>query len=1117
NPQQALKDKGVIDSGCSKHMIGNMSYLSNFEELHGGYVTFGGNPKGGKITGKDLLLPIPFWAEAINTACYVQNRVLVTKPHNKTHYELLHDRLPSIGFMRPFVYPVTILNTLDPLGKFQRKVNEGFLVGYSVCSKSFRVFNSRTRIIQETLHVNFIENKPNVTGSGPAWLFDIDSLSQTMNYHPVIAENQTNSNASFPDTEKAREEGTQTYKYVSPDIHSSSSGAQTRKQGDKTKNKDKGKSLVVTIIGFRDLNAKLKECNNNSSNGVNAASSLVSTAGQNSINSTNDFSAAGPSNVAMPNLEDLSHSNDADDVVAEADINNMESIISIRSMARAVRDQGGISQMFNKDFHTCMFACFLLQEKPKRVHQALKDPSWIEAMQEKLLQFKMQKVWILVDLPYGKRAIGTKWVYINKKDERGIVIRNKARLVAQGHTQEEGIDYEEVKQKKDGIFISQDKYVAEILRKFRLFEGKLASTPIDAEKPLLKDSYGEDVDVHTYSQENFRYLKGKPYLGVWYLKDSPFNLVAYSDSDYAGASLDRKSTTEGCQFLGCRSISWQCKKQIVVATSLTEAEYIAAASGCCYLRIVVIEIDVLNILSDALSITTNDAAEGFEQIIDFLSGSYIHYAVTLSPHIYISCIKQFWKSVSVKRSGDVTSLVRNVDNSSKFYMYPRFIQLIIQAQVGDLSTHTTLFISPALTQKVFANMRRVRKGFSGVETPFFEGMIADRQPAEEELGAEQVQVDTAVAAAVVEDVVEDVAEDVAHMATPSPPPHGILSPPQEPSLPPQQPHVTPSAPTQGEAFPRLEIVKLKARVKKLEKTDKVKSSKFRRLRKVGASRKIESSDDMEDVFNQGRMMNEDEGIKLVKDAEIAESEGRQADKQAEIYNIDLDHSSKVLSMQEDDSEVQEVVEVVTTAKLITEVVTAAATQAVAAYTRRRKEVIIRDLEEELSLKTSVETPKDKGKGIMIKAPKPIKKKDQIEMDAEYARKLQEEIDRDHDRFNKDVDWDAAMDHEMESEDQEIIKSINETPAQKAAKRRKLSEEAQEAEDLRKRLEVVKDEDDVFVEATPLASKVPVVDYHIVLIDNKPSFKIIRADETHHLYISFATLLKNFDREDLETL
>nr|GFC08735.1 hypothetical protein [Tanacetum cinerariifolium] len=193
-------------------------------------------------------------------------------------------------------------------------------------------------------------------------------------------------------------------------------------------------------------------------------------------------------------------------------------------------------------------------------------------------------------------------------------------------------------------------------------------------------------------------------------------------------------------------------------------------------------------------------------------------------------------------------------------------------------------------------------------------MIADRQPAKEELGAEQVQVDAVVAAA----IVEDVAEDVDHMATPLPPPHGISSPPQEPSSHPQQQSVTPLAPTQGEAFLatfQLETVKLKERVKKLEKTNKVKSLKLRRLRKVGVSRQIESSDDMEDVFNQGRMMNEDKGIELG--------------------------------------------------------------------------VTIRDPEEELPLKTHAETPKvkDKGKGILVEAPKAMKKKDQIEMDAEYARKV----------------------------------------------------------------------------------------------------------------------------------
>nr|GEV11435.1 hypothetical protein [Tanacetum cinerariifolium] len=122
---------------------------------------------------------------------------------------------------------------------------------------------------------------------------------------------------------------------------------------------------------------------------------------------------------------------------------------------------------------------------------------------------------------------------------------------------------------------NEDKYVAEILRKFGLTDGKSASTPIDTEKPLLKDPDGEDVDVHTY-----RYLKGKPHLGLWYPKDSPFKLVAYSDSDYTGASLDRKSTTGGFQFLGRRLMSWQCKKQTVVSTSSTEVEYVAAASYC---------------------------------------------------------------------------------------------------------------------------------------------------------------------------------------------------------------------------------------------------------------------------------------------------------------------------------------------------------------------------------------------------------------------------------------------------------------------------------------------------------------------------------------------------------
>ncbi|GJV46996.1 putative ribonuclease H-like domain-containing protein [Tanacetum coccineum] len=147
----------------------------------------------------DSKLPTTFWAEAVNTACYVLNRVLVIKPHNKTPYELIRGRPPLIDFMKPFGCPVTILNTRDHLGKFDEKADEGYFVGYSVISKAMRVFNKRTRIVEETLNIRFLENAPNVKGNGPDWLFDVDSLSKSMNYVPVIAGNQTNGIAGTKD------------------------------------------------------------------------------------------------------------------------------------------------------------------------------------------------------------------------------------------------------------------------------------------------------------------------------------------------------------------------------------------------------------------------------------------------------------------------------------------------------------------------------------------------------------------------------------------------------------------------------------------------------------------------------------------------------------------------------------------------------------------------------------------------------------------------------------------------------------------------------------------------------------------------------------------------------
>nr|GEZ68635.1 hypothetical protein [Tanacetum cinerariifolium] len=369
----------------------------------------------------DSLLPIPFWAEVVNTACYVQNRVLVTKPHNKTPYELLLGRTPSIGFMRPFGCPMTILNTLDPLGKFKGKVDEGFLVRYYVNSKYFRVFNSRTRIVQETLHVNFQENKPNITGTGPTWLFDIDSLTSTMNYQPDTAGNQSNPSTGFQgefDVEKAREEANQQYMLFP--VWSTGSLNPQNKEGDaafdgKEHDAEKPESAVNLSPSNRnrELNADFEDYSEDSSNDVNAAGHIVPTAGQNYANITNPISVAGPSNTNTSPTHGKS----------------------------SLKDASQPPKMLEREDIDILIMRML---EPKRVHQALKDPSWIKAMQEELLKFKMQKVWILVNLPHGKREIGTKWVYQNKKDERGIVVRNKVRLVAQGHTQEEGIDYEEV-------------------------------------------------------------------------------------------------------------------------------------------------------------------------------------------------------------------------------------------------------------------------------------------------------------------------------------------------------------------------------------------------------------------------------------------------------------------------------------------------------------------------------------------------------------------------------------------------------------------------------------------------------------------------------------------------
>nr|GEW03248.1 hypothetical protein [Tanacetum cinerariifolium] len=686
------------------------------------------------------------------------------------------------------------------------------------------------------------------------------------------------------------------------------------KEHDFDAKKPKSEVILSPSNRYTDLSAEFEDCSENNSNEVNVASTIVPTVGQNSFNSTNPFSAAGTSNTTTSPTHGKSSFIDASQLPDDPDMPELEDITY----------SDDENDMFNDDFHTCIFACFLSHEEPKRVHPALKDPSWIKAMQEELLQFKMQKFWVLVDLPHGKRAIGTKWVYMNKNDERGNVVRNKARLVAQGHTQEEGINYEEVfapvarieairlflayasfmgfmdpyppdkvykvvkelyglhqapkawyetlanylleigfqrgkidqtifikkqkgdillvKQKKDGIFISQDKYVAEILRKFGLTKGKSASTPTDTEKPLLKDP--DEVPI-----------------------------------------------------------------------------------------------------------------------------------VTQEPSI----------------------------------------------------PSPTLTIPPSQPPQDIPSTSQQTRTIQKVHCEF----------------------------------IDDVND---------PKTRGVI------------------------------VLKL------------------RRLKRVGTSYRIDTSDDtvMDDESDQGRIiyeMDKDDIVALMDEKE----EGKK------------DEEAK----EDEPAEMQEVVDVVTTTKLITEVVTAASaiisavepqvpaatntaapTRVVAAPSRRRKGVVIRDPEKESTTSSIIPAKtksKDKRKRIMVEEPKLLKKKQQIEMDEEYARKL-------HAELNEDIDWDVAIDHvKLKAKEDPVVQryQVMKRKPQTEVIRRKLNEEV---EDLKRYMEIVPDEDDdVYTEATSLARKVPVVDYKIIELNNKPYYKIIRADGTHQLYISFMTLLKNFDREDLEAL
>ncbi|GJZ79721.1 putative ribonuclease H-like domain-containing protein [Tanacetum coccineum] len=403
----------------------------------------------------DSLLPIPFWTEAVNTACYVLNRVLVTKPQNKTPYELLIGKSPSISFMRPFGCPLTNLNTLDSLGKFDGKSNEGYLLGYSTTSKAFRVYNKRTKRVEENLHIDFLEDQPNVAGTGPNWMFDLDFLTNSMNYILVSVENQVNVDAGTQDSyvlgsSGKDKESTQEYillplhphrtrisiEDVAPATHEKSSKSSPKENDvqDSEDVADKEEQHQMTedeqTTSFTKLSTGRSSVSTattpyasvaSTPTGANAGeSSFVYLGGKIPIDASTLPNADLPIDLNMPNLEDDSDafSNDGifngayddENVGAVADFNNMDDTINVSPIPTlrihkdhpkdqilgdpksAVQIRGKIQKASSaqqalvsyiskqnrtnhKDHQNCLLACFLSQEEPKNISQALQDES----------------------------------------------------------------------------------------------------------------------------------------------------------------------------------------------------------------------------------------------------------------------------------------------------------------------------------------------------------------------------------------------------------------------------------------------------------------------------------------------------------------------------------------------------------------------------------------------------------------------------------------------------------------------------------------------------------------------------------------------------------------------
>nr|GEW95240.1 hypothetical protein [Tanacetum cinerariifolium] len=886
-----------------KHMTKNMSYLSEYEEIDGGYV-------GLEETPKEEAWAYKFQNYEQTSKGKSCKRVLVIKPNNKTSCELFNGRTSSLRFMRAFGYPVTILNTLDPLGKFNRKAVEGFFVGYFVNSKAFRVFNSGTRIVEETFHITFLKNKPNVAGSGPTWLFDIDTLTKSMNYKPVVTGNQSNGSAG-----KAR------VKTV-PDkvIHSHHYGLKIHysllvlrillvldinHQGEEKKDGEGPGNIDSEVPNTKEPRINQdKDANVNSTDNINAVSSTINAADieDNVVDENIVYGCADDPN--MPNLEEIVYSDDDEEVGAKVDMTNLDTNISISPILIAKIHKDHPVEQIVRDLHSAPKTRRMTKNVTNYVYQMNVKSAFMYSRIE-------EEVYVYQPLGFEDPEFPNR-VYKVEKELYGLHQALRAwyetlstYLLDNGFHR--GL---QVTQKDNGIFISQDKYVDEILKKFGFSTVKIASTPMESSKPLLKDKMLKIFQVtpkisHLYDVKRiFKYLKVQPKLGLWYPKDLPFNLEAYTDGDYA------------------------------VANSTIEAKYVAASN--CYGQVNTVngEEQIQALVDKKMVIITTTSARSDLQLKDDKGG--------------------------VK-------------------------------QVEGMFKHKEIYVTTSHTKKVFANIKRQGKDFSGRVTPLFPTMLRKqktKKPRRKDFELPKTSVPTKVVAdeAVYEEMYDSVEKAITATGLDAESKEDRLILTELMELCTQLQSIVLALET-TKTNQALEIRSLKRRVKKLEKKANKRTHKLSRLYKIGSSRRIKSLDeaslgDQDDASKQERIIDSldaDEGVTL-----IDEAHGRN---DQVMFDTGVLMMKKLLLKRRLALLIQLLLVILAALKSAKPMVKEPSVP-------KAKGIVMQDPDETTTRTTTTvpsQSSKDKGKAKLIEPEKPLKKKDQIMIDEEVARNLKSQL------------------------------------------------------------------------------------------------------------------------------